>query len=330
MEKLASHVLALLARFAGDRDLAFPQDLPPFPRVPSSDADRCLRTLAEQFPSPSFSLEIAPYWHPSDFGVLGYAWLASPCLHTALERLVRFKRVVGERPTVGLRDADEGIWVVYDHRREDADLDRWGSELLIALLVTMCRANFGKRFAPLQLRLRYPEPDSPMAYADFFRCPVAFNAPENAFLLSAESAHEPLDTGNLELAHTLDTLLTTQLAAIDKDDLISRCKAELYRLLPTGDLGARELAERVHLSERSLHRKLAERGTTVQKLLDQVRKDIAVHFLAEPKFSVTEIAFLCGFANSSSFARAFLRWTGSSPTAWRENRPASVSASTGD
>jgi AraC-like DNA-binding protein len=324
VEKLASHVLSLLSRFAAERHLEFPDDLPSLPRIPSSYADRCLRALAEQIRSPSFSLEVAPYWHPSDFGVLGYAWLASPSLHAALTRLVRFKRVVGERPTVSLRKADEGLWVVYDHRRDEADMDRWGSELLIALFLTMCRANFGERLAPLQVTLRYPAPDDPAAYVRFFGCPVAFAADENAFLLSNEVVNKPLDTGNLELAHTLDALLTSQLAAIDRDDLISRCKAELYRLLPSGNVGSRELAQSVCVSERSLQRKLAERGTAFQELLDEVRKDVALRFLTDMKFSVTEIAFLCGFSNSSSFARAFLRWTGCSPTAWREARPKSA------
>lgn len=321
MERLATHVLGLLSRFAAEHQL----EIPPIPsaqsRIPMSLADQCLRTLAEQCPSPAFTLKVAEHWHPSDFGVLGYAWLASSTLHAALERLIRFKRVVGERPSVSLREGEEGVWLAYDHRRDEADMDRWGSELLLALIVTMCRINYGGRLVPLQVSLRYEAPDDPEVYDSFFGCPVRFSASENAFLLSHEVVSKPLDTGHLELTYALDAMLTTQLAAIDKEDLIMRCKAELHRLLPDGNIGAPDLAASLHVSERSLQRKLAERGTSFQALIDEVRKEMACRFLADWRFSVTEIAFLCGFSNSSSFSRAFLRWTGTSPSDWRESLP---------
>jgi AraC-like DNA-binding protein len=86
------------------------------------------------------------------------------------------------------------------------------------------------------------------------------------------------------------------------------------------------MARQLNMSRRTLQRKLAESNTTYQKLVDDTRRDLALRFLEDPRKSITDVTFLLGFSSQSAFTRAFRRWTGMSPTQFREQRQAPAPA----
>jgi AraC-like DNA-binding protein len=82
------------------------------------------------------------------------------------------------------------------------------------------------------------------------------------------------------------------------------------------------MARQLHMSRRSLQRKLAEFGTTYQRLADETRRDLALRYMEDGVRSATDVTFLLGFSSQSAFTRAFRRWTGTSPTRYRARRAA--------
>ena len=80
------------------------------------------------------------------------------------------------------------------------------------------------------------------------------------------------------------------------------------------------LARRLHMSARTLHRRLAEESTTFRQVVSEVRQELAERHLREGKLAIAEIAFLLGFSEASAFHRAFKRWTGLSPQKYRLKR----------
>jgi len=84
-----------------------------------------------------------------------------------------------------------------------------------------------------------------------------------------------------------------------------------------GEASLEKVAGQLGLSGRTLQRKLQERGTTHQELLDQMRKELAVRYLREPEMAICEVAYLLGFSESSALHRAFKRWTGKTPSEFR-------------
>jgi AraC-like DNA-binding protein len=107
----------------------------------------------------------------------------------------------------------------------------------------------------------------------------------------------------------------------------TRCQASLLEQLSSGELSEEQMAQRLHMSRRTLQRKLAEAQTTYQKLLEDTRRDLALRYLEDPRHSITDITFLLGFSQQSAFTRAFRRWTGMSPTDYRAahaSRPAGL------
>jgi len=75
------------------------------------------------------------------------------------------------------------------------------------------------------------------------------------------------------------------------------------------------------MSLRSLQRRLNDEGTSYKDLLDETRRELASHYMAESHRSINEITYLLGFSEPSNFSRAFRRWTGCSPSAYREHPP---------
>jgi AraC-like DNA-binding protein len=298
----------------------------PNARISSTVLDEILTRAAARIPDPAFGLRAARCWHPSNLGVLGHAWLASSTLRAGLRLLKRYGRIIGEKAQLKVMDTREGLRVAYDHRRSDPVLRAIGSDFVLSLLVDMCRMNYGASLRPLEVRFSRAKPSDTEPYRHFFGCPVHFGMGEDGFLLSSRIADEPLPTANRRLADTLDDMLATELAMRDRDNIPARCKHTLFDQLASGEVSEGHMARQLNMSRRTLQRKLAESNTTYQKLVDDTRRDLALRFMEDPRKSITDVTFLLGFSSQSAFTRAFRRWTGMSPTRFRERKSAPAAA----
>lgn len=288
-------------------------------RFPSDLADRSFATAASLIADPAFALRAAECWHPSHLGTLGYAWMSSGSLRTALNRFVRYWRIIGQRASHRLEDGAEGLRLVHDHGRGDDPVGLLVADYWLSLLVGMCRANFGPEFRLRSVTLRRPQPADPAPYYAFFACPVAFAAAEDGFVIDADVADRPLPSSNRELAHTFDTILTRELAQLEAGRLPDRCRAYLLQELTSGEPSEADLAKAMGMSRRTLQRRLDECGVTFKQLLEQTRYDLALRYLDDPAKSITEITFLLGFSEQSAFTRAFKRWNGKPPSTYRQD-----------
>jgi AraC-like DNA-binding protein len=306
-----------IARQAGVDLAAIPA---PGERIEIDKLDAILRLAIPRVVDPAFGLQAARCWHPSELGVLGYAWLSSSTLRTGLERAVRYSRLVGERGVTEIEDTRQGLKVRFWAKRgkpavvpETAVL----VDIVMALLFDMCRMNAGAGLRPVAATLRRSRPDPGDAYRRFFGCPVQFGVEENSFVLSARDADRLLPSANRQLAATFDRMLAEELARLDKSDVVSRCRAAVLEHLSSGEGTAEETAKQLHMSPRTLQRKLAEANTTYLRLVDDTRKDLALRYIEDPRRSVTDITFSLGFSQPSAFTRAFRRWTALSPSEYR-------------
>ena len=198
-------------------------------RASASKSTRSTRSSASRsrcVSDPAFGLQAARCWHPSELGVLGYAWLSSSTLRTGLERAVRYSRLVGERGITEIEDTRQGLKVRFWAKRGNPAVVPVAAvfvDIVMALLFDLCRMNAGAALRPVAATLRRRKPDPADAYERFFGCPVQFGAEENAFVLSAKDADRPLPSANRQLAATFDKMLTEELARLDKSDVVSRC-----------------------------------------------------------------------------------------------------------
>ena len=286
-------------------------------RIPSHLTDQAFAKAMACIPDPAFALRASECWHPSNLGTMGYAWLSSRTLYTGLKRIERFSRILGEKFTYHGIEEHNGVRFVYDHGRGNNPIGHPMTDFTLAILLDMCRKNYGSQLNASELHLRRPQPANPAPWQDFFGCNIKFNAAKDSFLLDRETVNKPLPSANIPMANTFDAILTEQLSNFFQDDILSRCKAYLLRELTSGLPLVQQMAADFGMSQRTLQRKLSDIGLSYQQLLDETRHELARRYLDDQGKSVTEITFLLGFSEQSAFTRAFKRWSGMSPSAYR-------------
>jgi AraC-like DNA-binding protein len=309
-------------RFAEQMGIASIDVPAPCSRLPSSLLDSAFERAAGLITDPAFALRAAECWHPSHLGTLGYAWLSSGSLRTALKRMARFTRILGQRKSSRCADEADGLRFIYDHGRGDTPVGHIMADFDLSLIASMCRTNYGPDLPLEAVTLRRPAPADRQPHERFFACPVRFGASEDSLLFARPVVDKLLPTSNHELATTFDAILSKQLGELDGADLASRCKAWLLQELTSGEPSESDLARAMGLSSRTLQRKLAEQGMSYRSVLESTRYELALRYLDDPDKTVTDITFLLGFSEQSAFTRAFKRWNGKAPSAYRAGQPA--------
>lgn len=260
----------------------------------------------------SFPLDVAKYWHPSYMGALGYSWLTSNTLRDGFRRIQRYIKVLNSQVGIVVDDVGDEVLVSLDY---DCSLAR--ATLGLALLTHMCRINHQDELSPGKVTFKSPEPSDAEKYTVYFKCPVIFDAEADSISFPASVIDEELSGGNEQLAKLNDQVLIKYLQTLTQDDLIANIKAFIVKDLPSGTVSIDRVAEELYTSSRSLQRRLKELGTTYLKIYAECQRYLAEKYIAEGKMSLTEISFILGFTEISSFSRSYKRWTGHSPNADR-------------
>jgi AraC-like DNA-binding protein len=145
----------------------------------------------------------------------------------------------------------------------------------------------------------------------FFRAPLCFDAPRHYAVFDTAALSQPLASADAALAKTLERHAAEMLERIPRGSAFAdRLRQLLIELLPGGAPSLRACAQRLRMSERTVRRRLADDGHNYQSLLDELRHNLALHYLSIDDFDAERAAFLLGFTDASSFRRAFKRWTG--------------------
>lgn len=155
-------------------------------------------------------------------------------------------------------------------------------------------------------------------YEAIFCCPVVFNQPIYAIRLRPCVLTTPIPGADRRRAAFLADLVDRHTSAlVAQGDLCERIQRLYLHHMPFGDINHAELAEKLHMSVRTMQRHLLEIGTTYRELIEHIRYAVAVGELRRPGSRISEVALLLGYHDTRSFFRAFRRWTGLSPQEWR-------------
>ncbi|MGI9293532.1 MAG: AraC family transcriptional regulator [Pseudomonadales bacterium] len=190
-------------------------------------------------------------------------------------------------------------------------------EDILTNILTTCRWVLGKNLPVTRLRCDYPAPPHAECYNSIFQCPIQFNASAIQLFFEADILDQPLPQSSPQSAALYEKLCEEKSISRNQGDvawrvwqIVARDAAEP----PALEAAAQEL----NCSARTLSRKLLTQGWQYQQLIDQVREIRARRYLSDPTLSITQIAQHLGYADSSGFHRAFKKWTGRSPTAFRD------------
>lgn len=288
--------------------------------VPLVDVFRLFVALMERAGDPGLGFETGKRVRPRAYQVLGYAILSSRTLGGAIERLTRFEKLVG--------NLGETHW---HHQGESVEL-RWQCPIsgpprrFVAEAAVTGWVAFARQLVdeepppPDRVCFRHGPPPEPERYENWFGCPVHFRAEFDGVVFPAHLLEHPLAGADPGLNEMMEREARQLLADYDlKANLINAVRREIYRRLADGEPTMEQVAGELAVSPRTLQHRLRQQGVSFQEVLDGLRRSLAELYLLDPALSLTDIALLLGFAEQSSFTRAFRRWRGMSPAAWRRS-----------
>jgi len=289
----------------------------PDARFPTRRMQKLWTLALEATGNPGLGLLTAQQFQPAVLHGLGFAWLASDTLLDALSRLARYSRFVNT--SVGFRvevtpDTTDLVITIPD---VFPDFVHAAMDFGMAATLRMCQITAGKQILPAHVDLQRPTPHGRAAFTDLFGPSIEYGATLNRLCFDNELANQPLTTANPELARVNDQTVMEYLARFDRASLAMQVRSKIIEQLPDGQPRQEDIADTLHVSLRSLQRRLKEEETSLKDLVEDTRRTLAVQYSRESHRSIGEVTYLLGFSEPSNFTRAFRRWTGKTPAAFR-------------
>ena len=268
---------------------------------------------------PEFPFRYAQGATPDDFGALGLALKTAETLRGTLERLIRYYLLLTDTAHYELEAHLDGAWFIFHRPMPDRAAVRIANECALAAVVSLLRQVSRSDVSPIAVSFTHLRPVNTETHHRYFGGSVSFEAEQNALLLS----HELLNTKSALGDEGLSRFLLTHLEKdLQKRQASQSLEVQIQQVvadaLSDGVPKMAQVARQLGTSERTLHRRLAERDRTYQTLVDETRRNVAESLLRHTDYSLADVAFLSGFSEQSSFQRAFKRWGQQTPATFRQ------------
>lgn len=288
-------------------------------RIPMLAWWQALDVVAECLPQQqALGLQIGVLINPTDMGVFGYLSASSDTLGNALKNFERFQRLAYE--------GNPGEFIVDGQSLKL----RWGTELgianrlvndtALAVLITFLRKATGiSDLTPTIVHSIYDAPNDIQLYSEFFGVTPTFNAPFTEMQFPLEYLNTALPANDMGLQRLLESQAQQLLSNLpSQDQFLPQLADVILKSLHVGQPTVEFAAAHLCMSERTLHRRLADRGFTFQQQLLAIRKKLVLQYLQDSNLSLTSIALLLGYSEQSAFSRAFRLWFANSPNTYRK------------
>jgi AraC-like DNA-binding protein len=276
--------------------------------------------IAEELGDPMMGIHHAVEVAKGRLGLIEFLMRASSTLQDAVDVMIQYSTLCNALLEMSLELRDDDAIFTQRIAGEPLACGRQTNEFYIAYALRIVRELTGRPVEPRRVWFAHPRPADigPIERA-VFTTQITFNAGENGIALERSLLEAPL--GSAEPA--LRTLLEKYAERVNverpgRGTLIPRVRAAIEASLSDGPPTAERVAKVMQMSSRTLQRRLASDGTTFQEVLDSVRQLLALRYLRERQIQLGEIAFRLGYADSRVLVRAFKRWTGVTPGAYRQ------------
>lgn len=233
-----------------------------------------------------------------------------------LQQMWTYYRIFNDVHGLAVETRDPSVMTLaLSTKNEALPAPRHAIEFAFAWLISMIRATTERDLAPVAIAFEHSAPRSSEPHARFFRCPISFGHERNELHFPTEWLGLPHPKYDPHLRELIELEARAELARIPESASVAKRMRDLVRpLLATDAASLLEMvAKKLRMSARTLQRHLKDEGTSFQRELDTLRREVAEHRLRESDASLATIAHELGFADQSAFHKAFVRWTGRTP-----------------
>jgi AraC-like DNA-binding protein len=307
---------ALAARFGlSENDLSDPDA-----RIPAPVAVAIWEEVPRVVGDPCFGLHLGQL--ASSVGampIVGYVVQTSPTLGDGLARAIRYQRLVQtlNRAEFDVTDAEARIAVHV--RPRYVERLRHAVDFALAFFVSFASRVTGGDIPVRRVHFAYGPPKELDAHRRLFGGALRFGAVRTELVVDRAVLERPVLSADVQLRGVIERHADALLARLPAgDSLAERTRAALVDGLRAGRTEVRAMARGLRMSPRTLQRRLRAEGTSCAVLLDDVRRELGLRYVEDRSLSLSEVAFLLGFADQTTFHRAFVRWTGRAPGAFRK------------
>jgi AraC-like DNA-binding protein len=291
-------------------------------RIPVTEVHQGLDHIVELTGDRDIGLKAAYESTPGDGGALDYAISSASTARDAIYAAARYIRLVNDTLELRLETLGNNARILLENRvpMPKAALDFQVGALFRAFAHVWALGSRGI----VRVSFAQPAPESQAEYRrTFASSPIDFGASFNGFTFEAASLSRRLASADSVLHDVILGHAETMLAELPPArQLTERVRNAIVAELAGGNPSVTHIAPKLHMSPRTLERKLEREGTTFSLLLDDLRKRLALRYVGSNDLELAEIAFLLGFARTTGFHRAFKRWTGETPLHYRRTRHA--------
>lgn len=273
---------------------------------------------------PAFGLFVGQRLQPNVHGMLGYAALSSASILQAIELVERFIQVRFSLVTIASEQRANGVHVYVRDGQPLGEIGRPVTETVVmALKNVLDTISMGAcRFSAVEFA--FDQPDYAPLARELLGCDVRWGKRSSGFRISKEALAVPLRMADPIAFRDAAAILERELERIGSRSLADRVR-RLFFEQGNGFPSLKTTARVLHLSPRTLHRRLIEERTSFRELLEDARRSLAIEYLRSERMSIEEIAFALGYTDLANFRRAFRRWESVPPSEYRAKSRRAIS-----
>ncbi len=305
-------------RLCGAAGLSYAQLSDPDARVPRDMAGRLWREASRESGDPFIGLHAGVRVAPAANNLLSHMVISSPTFLDGLQRTLPYQRVLAHGRVVTLERRRDLYAICF--RRVDGDLaiTRNEIEFMTAAFTRLARFAVARQWRLSAVRFEFPAPLSSAEYERVFGCRVSFAARENSLLVADEVMTAPLAHHCPAVLEALQAAADSAIERLQRPSVVGEVRSRiLARMrLRRPDSSVETIAAEMHVSPRTLQRRLEAESASFSAVLEQAQRDRCLELLGGPA-TLEEIGTAIGLSGSRALARAFKRWTGRTPSEHR-------------
>jgi AraC-like DNA-binding protein len=291
-------------------------------RLPVAAVVGLLEESAQESHCDSFGLRMAELRKLADMGAISLLLTHQPTLRDVVKTITQYQHLLNETLAIDIESAGKAVILRVEIVAELATSAHQAADLAIGVLFRVCWALLGAKWHPLSVNFTHDAPADTSVHQRIFRCPLAFNADFNGIVCMASDMDLPnpdADPAMARYAARLVDLLPDGALTI-APSLERDVRKSIYVGLPMGRATIEQVAQAMGMNVRTLQRRLDECGRTYSDLINEVRRDLVLRYMENPRYSIGRVAELLGYSVLSSFTRWFSAQFGAAPLAWRTNQ----------
>jgi AraC-like DNA-binding protein len=279
------------------------------------------RAIGEVSTNPAIGLQLGTETKTERFHPIGLVALSTENFGAAIDQMARYKQLTCPEEILQEEDDEEWSiqfrWLLANEVEPPVLID-----CCFAWVLSIARLGTGTRLSPLRVEFVQPRVHAKIVERHL-GCPVVCGAPRNAIVFRAADAQRPFVTRNAELLAMLAPQFEEELKQENGDEnFVERVRIAVQQRLTGRRPTVEDVADALHISSRTIQRRLQDEGSSFQRVLEEARRQLARHYLNNSVLELNEAAYLLGYEDGNSFVRAFRMWEGVPPARWREQQRA--------